>query len=64
MSKGKRGVITQKGMYVKIDNNTYDKLQLVPSWNMNKNLTINLALRIGVNIILKSIENKQLNLPL
>ena len=62
--RGKKGTISQKGVYVKIDNDTYEKLVLIPSWNMNKNLTINLALRIGVKVILESIDKKQLKLEL
>ena len=48
MSRGKRGEYTQTGMYVKINNDLYKRLTLLPKWNSNKNQTINECIRLGL----------------
>ena len=48
MSRGKRGEYTQTGVYVKINNDLYKRLTLLPTWNSNKNQTINECIRLGL----------------
>lgn len=49
MSRGRRGRYTQTGVYVKINNDLYKRLTLLPKWNSNKNQTINECIRLGLN---------------
>lgn len=48
MSRGKRGEYTQTGVYVKINNDLYKRLTLLPKWNSNKNQTINDCISRGL----------------
>ena len=48
MSRGKRGEYTQTGVYVKINNDLYKRLTLLPKWNYNKNQTINDCISRGL----------------
>lgn len=63
MSRGKRGTITQTTMCVKINNELMEKLVTLPTWNNNKNNTINIMLNMGFKSIEQQLK-KQLKLEL
>lgn len=48
MSRGKRGEYTQTGVYVKINNDLYKRLTLLPKWKSNKNQTVNDCINLGL----------------
>lgn len=64
MSRGKKGKVTQTTMCVKINNEIMEKLITLPTWNFNKNKTINIVLKKGIISILEKELKKQLKLDL